>query len=198
MKKLLAFLLIGACHLVQAQTTEIYTNNFTTKLEEGGAALPRADSLKDIGIRVKFDKSYLKYDQFNIEIYCKFDGKEDMPVAYKIFVPNSNEFKVKYSDTIPYDFWILNPNGGYSLAGDFESSPKLFTGSMKRNTIDISPRYNDYYVIVKGYLKTGTKRRSTDYYGNVVELDNYDSGTELSRSVSFVIRRKHLIRKNMK
>lgn len=187
------FLFVGTVNFVSAQTLDWYTNNFTTKLEEGGTALPRADSLKDLGIRVTFEESYLKYDAIWIEIHCDFGNGKDQPVLIKSFIPSSNEFKVKYGEKKAYNFWVLNPNGGRDLKGDFENNHYSYYENRmptKSNILGHPRNINGFYIIVKGYLKTGVKNYLTDDYGNVVEYDAYDEGTVLATSVSFDLRWK--------
>lgn len=187
------FLFLGMTNFASAQTLDWYTNNFTTKLEEGGAVLPRADSLKDLGMRVAFEESYLKYDIFMIGIYCKFGGSDkDQLLLLKRFIPSSNEFKVKYGEKKAYDFWVLNPNGGKQLVGDFDDIYYSYLDGLgaKANIVGLPKSTHGFHVIVKGYLKTGAKNRTTDYYGNVVESDAYDEGTILASSISFDLRWK--------
>lgn len=185
-------LVFGASTFSRAQAPEVYTNNFTTKLEEGGLALPRADSLKDLGVKVVFAESYLKYDFLRVELHCLYNGVEDTRLIYKEFFPGSNEFKVKYGDLAAHNFWILNPKGGPHFKGDFEDCRKFVDGTAKMNTLDLSSRYDGFYVVVKGFLKTGKKITEYDYYGNAIQKDEYDEGTALSTSISFNIRRKRL------
>lgn len=181
------FLFLGMTNFASAQTLDWYTNNFTTKLEEGGATLPRADSLKDLGVRVTFEESYLKYDVISIEILFKWDDNTEQLALSKEFIPSSNEFRVKYGEKKAYDFWVLNPNGGKSLSGDFVGSNGR---SARGNTVDLPKNTHGFFIVVKGYLKTGAKNHMTDQYGNVVEYDAYDEGTVLTKSTSIDLRRK--------
>lgn len=164
---------------------QVYTNNFTTLVNEGDT-LPGRDSLRDVGIRLQFSEAFLKYDYFMIEFHVISKSNNDYEIGHIKFVPASNEFKVKYPDRVAYDFWILNPNrkAGSVYEGDLRGSPPI-VGGIYDNMTMLNKHYNNFYVVVVGYLKTGTQRIEYDEYGNPIKIDNYDDGTRLSRGITF-------------
>ncbi|OFY85060.1 MAG: hypothetical protein A3F72_04765 [Bacteroidetes bacterium RIFCSPLOWO2_12_FULL_35_15] len=160
-----------------AKAPIITTNHFKTTLKEGDVINCR--KISDLGVIMFFDEQMKKQEIFQIELH-RYGNKEDILVAYKSFIPSGKEFQKKYSKSDSLKLKLLTPEDQFNTS-DFQINTLLFKTSNVVNdmvcTLKDKKHYN-FYLVVKGYYKTGKKNNFGD--------DLYDTGKELSlRSITF-------------
>ena len=154
----------------------IYIDNYTTEVKEN--QLINCRKIKDMGVEVTITEGMKKYDVFKVEVH-RTGENEDAIVAFKSFIPSSKEFQKKYGTKESVRLNLINPTDTYT--SDFETNSLLFTpGTPIDNVICTihELQHCNFYVIVKGYNKTGEKNK----FGE----DVYTEGKEESpKSIAF-------------
>lgn len=154
----------------------LYFNNFTNILKEGASINCR--KINDMGVVIFLNDEMKKQDLFKIELH-RFVADADVMVAYKNFKPNSQEFQNLFSEKDSLRLLLLTPEDDFNKS-DFEPNTFLFSVETLISEIvcEHNPKHNSFYLVVKGYNKTG----KTNKFGD--EL--MDNGKEISeRSVVF-------------
>lgn len=155
----------------------ITTNHFKTTLKEGNVINCR--KISDLGVIMFFDEQMKKHEIFQIELH-RYGNNEDILVAFKLFTPDSKEFQKKYSQSDSLKLKLLTPEDAFTTS-DFQINTLLFKTSNVVNDVVCTLKdkaHCNFYLVVKGYNKTGKKNNFGD--------DIYDDGKELSlRSITF-------------
>ncbi len=136
---------------------KIYIDNFKTEVKDG--QLINCRKIKDMGVIVYFTEQMTKYDVFKVEVH-RTGENEDALVAFKNFIPNSKEFQKKYIGKESVKLKLFDPTDTFT--SDFETNSLLFTPDTPiDNVICIihELKHCNFYIIVKGYNKTGEKNR---------------------------------------
>jgi hypothetical protein len=169
----------------QAQDLEpsphVYTDKFKTAIKAGDVI----DSSKhDLGVVVKFSKAMKGYDLLEIVLYRTYNGQPD-EIAEKGFLPASKEFSIKYDKLDSVKIYFIDPS-----KPDTKYVPDIYTGNYSPSYIFLKDgdrgKSNDYYFVVKGFIKTGSHAVYAQDGTTAKMVDDYDHGTLLTEeSVHF-------------
>jgi hypothetical protein len=132
----------------------------------------------EVGTIVYITKTMEQYDIFKVEFH-RYGPKDDALLGYKTFVPGSKEYLKKYEGKDSVKLKLLTKETQTS-SSDFELNTAAFPP--KDYIIDIYCNYHEkdhcnFYVVIKGYKRTGKNSFGDDLFDNGVELT--------PRSVSF-------------
>ena len=148
----------------------VYINNFTTEIKEG--TMINCRKIKNMGVVMYLNERLNTYDVFKIELH-RFGNDENIIAASKNFIPGSAEFKKKYVGKDSLKLNLLSPEGNFS-GSDFEVNTLIFPSNSVVN--DVICTYHDkkhcnFYLVVKGYNKTGEKNNfGEDLFNEGIEI----------------------------
>jgi hypothetical protein len=183
---LAVFILLTFCKPLYAQELvyetakpQLYINDFKKNVDDG--LVLNCRKMKDFGVRVFLNEKIAQYEMFRVELHRFGAESDDDLMAYKKFIPAEKEFKKKYTSKTELNLFLFIPeNDGY-FTSDFELNTLLFRKDNYVNDVFCTfkeKENNSYYLVMKGYMKTGRK--------NKFDEDIWDKGKEISpRSIVF-------------
>lgn len=171
--------------LQSAQQLMLYTNNFTKEL----TAEISCSDFSDIGVRLPNSDQLRNYDIIQLNLYCELKGHSGklIHVLYKEIQPESKEFKVKYANKQHIDLFLAR-TADNSYTTDFIKTSTAMSGDAKHQFCCCTDSYHKYRVELMGFLKTGKKIVRYDSYGSLYEVDEYDTGTIIGKTISFNVK----------
>jgi hypothetical protein len=175
--------LTGACVLIifyafmEENRPAVFINNGKTEVTDG--MYINCLTINDLSCNVSFREEMNSYDQLKLELH-RFGDTTDIIGAEKIFIPTSKEFQKKYMNKSDVKFRILAEEDEFS-GSDLEANTHHFVKNSTVNMVFCKShdlKQCSWYVILRGYKKTGEKTRFDE--------DVMDKGKDLSgKSVWF-------------
>lgn len=181
MRTKILLLFICICTLSSFQENEIklplYLNDYKTEVTEG--MFINCLTIKDLAVVMPLKAQMKTYDLFKLELH-RFGEETDIIAAYKTFDPKSKEFLKKHDVKETLKLKILAEENNFN-GSDLETNTTIFPAYSTTNSVfcqSHDTKNCSFYLIIKGYKKTGEKTRFDE--------DVYDKGTDLSaKSVVF-------------
>ena len=178
------FLLFSAfLFLCSFQTTEnkilVYIDNYKTEVSEG--MFVNCRKISDMSVIMPITEQMKTYDMIKLEFH-RFGDTTDIVAASRIFEPKSKSFLKKEGTKSSIKLMMLEKEGQFS-GSDLEANTKYFPARSTTNSIFCTShdlKQCSFYLIVKGYNKTGEKTQFNEAI--------FDKGTALSTK-SVVIKR---------
>jgi hypothetical protein len=179
-KTFLIFICIS-CFIISFQSADnkpiVYINNYKTEVTEG--MFINCLTINELTTTVPLTEKMKSYDVFKIELH-RFGETEDIIAASKIVDPKSKEFQKKYANKNLLKLKVLAEEDDFG-GSDLEPNTTIFPANSTVNMVFCKShdlKNCSFYLIVKGYTKTGEKNR----FGE----DIFDNGADLtSKSVVF-------------
>jgi hypothetical protein len=154
----------------------VYINKFKTEVSDG--MYINCLTINDLGVIMPVTEEMKKYDIFKLELH-RFGDDSDILAASKTFIPGSKNFK-KYINKESVKLNVLAEESDFG-GSDLEPNTIIFPANSTVNSAFCKShdlKYCSFYLIVRGYKKTGEKTQ----FGE----DIIDSGIDLSsKSVVF-------------
>ena len=155
----------------------VYIDNFKTEVTEG--LFVNCRKISDLSIIVPITEEMKGYDMFKVELH-RFGPDEDIIAAFKLYDPNTKEFKKKIAPKESVKLMVLEKEGQFT-GSDLETNTTIFPATSRTNQVFCDShdlKKCSFYFIVRGYKKTGEKTQFNE--------DVFDKGTDLSsKSVVF-------------
>jgi hypothetical protein len=164
-------------HSQTGKAPRLFINHFSSEVSANTVINCR--KINDLGVTIYISGEMKTYDAFKIELH-RFGKKEDILMASRSFEPEGKEYQKNYGELDSLQLKVLTEETEFSST-DMELNTLLFNKGLYLNNVFCSIHERaavDFYMIVKGYTKTGEKNQ----FGE--EL--YTKGRELTpRSIVF-------------
>ncbi len=161
--------------LCSFQTTEnkilVYIDNYKTEVTEG--MFVNCRKISDMSVIMPITKQMKTYDMIKLEFH-RFGDTTDIVAASRIFEPKSKSFLKKEGTKSSIKLMVLEKEGQFT-GSDLQANTKYFPASSTTNSIFCTShdlKQCSFYLIVKGYNKTGEKTQFNEAI--------FDKGTALS------------------
>lgn len=161
--------------LCSFQTTEnkilVYIDNYKTEVTDG--MFVNCRKISDMSVIMPITEQMKSYDMIKLEFH-RFGDTTDIIAADRIFEPKSKSFLKKEGTKPSIKLMVLEKEGQFT-GSDLEANTKYFPASSTTNSIFCNShdlKQCSFYLIVKGYNKTGEKTQFNE--------DVFDKGTALT------------------
>lgn len=161
--------------LCSFQTTEnkilVYIDNYKTEVTDG--MFVNCRKISDMSVIMPITEQMKGYDMIKLEFH-RFGDTTDIIAAERIFEPKSKSFLKKEGTKTSIKLMVLEKEGQFT-GSDLEANTKYFPSSSTTNSIFCNShdlKQCSFYLIVKGYNKTGEKTQFNE--------DVFDKGTALT------------------
>lgn len=155
----------------------VYIDNYKTEVTEG--LFINCRKISDLSVIMPITEEMKSYDMVKLELH-RFGDTVDIIAASRIFEPKSKSFLKKEATKPSMKYMILEKEGQFT-GSDLETNTKYFPANSTTNSIFCTShdiKQCSFYLIVKGYNKTGEKTQFDE--------DVYDKGKPLTpKSVVF-------------
>ena len=175
MKKIGVFSLVLFSFQIFAQTgnkkPHLFIDNTKSAVTEG--MYVNCLKIKDLTAFVFMNEAMQSYDKIVIELH-RFGTDADIIAASKTINPSSKEFLKKYMKQDSVKINVLAEETQFSRS-DLDANTTLFPASSTPNSVFCKShdlKQCNFYIIVKGYKKTGEKTQFNE--------DVFDKGIDLS------------------
>ena len=161
--------------LCSFQATEnkilVYIDNYKTEVTDG--MFVNCRKISDMSVIMPITEQMKSYDMIKLELH-RFGDTIDIVAADRIFEPKSKSFLKKEGTKPSIKLMVLEKEGQFT-GSDLEANTKYFPASSTTNSIFCNShdlKQCSFYLIVKGYNKTGEKTQFNE--------DVFDNGTALT------------------
>lgn len=155
----------------------VYIDNYKTEVTEG--LFVNCKKINDLSVIMPITEEMKSFDKVMLELH-RFGDTVDIIAASKTFDPKSKSFLKKEATKPSMKYMILEKEGQFT-GSDLITNSKYFPANSTTNSIFCTShdlKQCSFYLIVKGYNKTGEKTQFDE--------DIYDKGKALTpKSVVF-------------
>lgn len=155
----------------------VFINNYKDEVKDG--MYINCLTINDLGVIMPVNGQMKSYDAFKLELH-RFGDDTNIVAASKTFDPKSREFQKKYESKESLQLKVLAEEDNFS-GSDLEPNTTIFPANSTVNMVFCKShdlKNCSFYLIVRGYNKTGEKTRFDE--------DIFDKGKDLTlKSVVF-------------